>query len=430
MKVRQPLTEEEKRYLMQRKEAGATLAQIANELDCTLATVRKWWRIQRDGRVVAPRGRAPRGVLSTFRADVREQAIALKRQHPHWGPAVVRVELAEQLDVALAQLPSVSRLAALFKEQCPQAVQVRTRRVYPEQRPAAVQRPHERWQIDSKEAVPWGEREVATILLVRDPVGALLIASRAFRTTTAKGWRKLTRYEVQDTLRRAFREWGCPLQIQTDREAVFAGAATSDFPALFTLWLRGVGIEHVLSRSRRPTDQAHVERSHRTLGDLVWKDEQWSTLARLQSALEQGRRRHNYHLPSQAAHCAGRPPLVAHPWATHSGRPFHAAREWDTFALHEADAYLAQQLWVRRVSESGSISWGSHLYYVGVAARGQTVTVRFHLPARTFRVQDATGTLLKEIAVRHLSKADLIGPLPDHLCLPVGFQFPLPLQGV
>jgi hypothetical protein len=42
--------------------------------------------------------------------------------------------------------------------------------------------------MDSKEAVPVGGSDVATILNVRDPVGALMIASRAFVTTTEKRW--------------------------------------------------------------------------------------------------------------------------------------------------------------------------------------------------------------------------------------------------
>ena len=100
-----------------------------------------------------------------------------------------------------------------------------------------------------------------------------MIASQAFLTTTTQRWRKLTLAEIQATLRTAFAQWGLPLEIQTDREVVYVGSADTNFPSAFTLWLTGLGIQHVVSRSRRPTDQAQVERNHRTLGDMAWKDQ-------------------------------------------------------------------------------------------------------------------------------------------------------------
>jgi hypothetical protein len=47
-------------------------------------------------------------------AELAEQAVALKRSHPHWGPANVRLELQEQLGLAVADLPSDARLATLY----------------------------------------------------------------------------------------------------------------------------------------------------------------------------------------------------------------------------------------------------------------------------------------------------------------------------
>jgi hypothetical protein len=143
-------------------------------------------------------------------------------------------------------------------------------------------------------------------------------------------------------LRTAFTQWGCPLEIQTDHEDVYVGASTSDFPSRFTLWLPGLNIQHVTSCSHRPTDQAQVERSHRTLGDMTWKDETFAQVTELQAALDDRRQRYNVDLPVKAADCHRQPPLSVHPTAHFSGRPFCPELEWQLFDLNRVDTFLAQ----------------------------------------------------------------------------------------
>lgn len=430
MATRAPLTEVERQFICRCKKGGTTLKEIALELDCSLETTRKWWRHLRDGTRPRPRGRPPSGILSTYPATVREEAVGVKYAHPHWGPANVKLELKRQLGLEDDQLPSDSRLSALFKAECPEAVQPRKRRQYPAKPPPSVTRPHQRWQVDGKETVPVGNNDVATIVEIRDPVGALMIASRAIVTTTEKGWRKISLPEAQDTLRVAFAEWGQPLEVQTDHEVVYIGSPGSDFPSKFTLWLLGLGIIHIVSRNRRPTDQPHVERNHRTLGDMAWKDEHFDDVKPLQVTLDDRRQRYNEELPVHAANCRGRPPLEVYPWARHSGRPFHPALEWKLFDMERVDAYLASRVWTRKVSASGNVSIGGHLYYVGRAHLEETVSVRFIRETRAFRFQLTDGTLVAELPAVGLDKADLIGYVPIEEALPVVFQLPLPLEGV
>jgi transposase-like protein len=430
MATRAPLTEAEKEHIHDRKKEGATLAGIAHELDCAWGTARKWWRYQRDGKSPRPRGRPHTGILSTYPAEIRETAVVIKRAHPHWGPANVKVEMKRQMGLSDGDLPSDSRLSALFHAECPEAVQPRKRRQYPERPPPEVTHPHQRWQMDGKEKVPVGDDNVATVLNVRDPVGALITASRAFVTTTEKGWRKLTLWEVQDTLRLAFTQWGLPLEIQTDREAVYVGSSGSDFPSLFTLWLAGLGITHVVSRSKRPTDQPHVERTHRTLGDMAWKDERFDVVESLQTALDDRRQRYHEELPVQAADCQGRPPLEVRPWARHSGRPFHPALEWELFDMKRVDAYLARHVWTRQVSATGNVSLGGHPYYVGRTHLEETVSVRFIPETRSFRFRAGDGALVAELTAVGLDKVDIVGGMPVEQAFPLAFQLPLPLEGV
>lgn len=429
MVTRAPLTEFEKQYISMRKQQRATLPEIADELHCATATTRKWWRMQREQALPQPRGRPAAGILSTYPARVRQQAVALKRAHPHWGPANVQLELQQQLSLRVEQLPSLARLSALFKAECADAVQPRQHQQYPAQPPAAVSRPHQRWQIDGKEKVALAHGAIATLLNIRDPAGALMIGSQAIITTTAKAWRKVTLPEVQQALRLAFSQWGCPLEVQSDHEVVYVGSPESVFPSLFTLWLAGLGLTHIVSRARRPTDQPQVERGHRTLGDMAWKDEPPQTLEQLQGLLDARRHRYNHLLPVQAADCAGRPPLLVYPWALHSGRPFQPELEWAVFDLQRVDAFLARQVWTRQISASGNVGLGNHLYYLGRSHLQQTVSVQFLPARRTFRFQTADGSLISERPAVGLEQADLIGFQPI-MSITVPFQLPLPLLGV
>jgi hypothetical protein len=430
MTTRQPLTEAEKAYLAVRRAAGATYRCLAQELGCAYDTVRKHARRQRDHQVPQARGRPAHGILSTYPPDLVDQAVAVKQAHPHWGPANVRLELSRRAGAAVADLPSPARLSALFKARCPEAVQPHRRQYYSERPVPHAKGAHQRWQMDAKEKVPLADQTVATVLNVRDPVTAVMIASQAFLTTTAQGRRKLTLPEVQGVLRAAFAQWGCPLEIQTDHDDVYVGAATSDFPSRFTLWLVGLNMQHVTSRSHRPTDQAQVERGHRTLGDMTWKDESFARVTDLQTALVDRQQRYNTELPVTAADCDGRPPLSVHPTARFSGRPFQPELEWLLFDLNRVDAFLAQQVWVRHVGEQGQVGVGADHYYLGRAYAFQTVTVHFLPATRAFRFDLADGTHVVDMPARGLDKADLIGYMPLAERGPLIFQFPLPLVGV
>jgi len=125
MSTRVPLTEGEKQYIYERKQGGVSLERIAEEIGCAPMTARKWWRYQRDGTQPRPRGRPPLGILGTYPGTVGDTAVAIKRAHPHWGPANVRLELKRQLELEEEALPSSARLSTLFKARCPEAVQPR-----------------------------------------------------------------------------------------------------------------------------------------------------------------------------------------------------------------------------------------------------------------------------------------------------------------
>lgn len=299
MSNRTALDQEELAYLTRRKKAGANHAAVAQELGCARETVRKHWQAIRRGRIPRSPGRPATGILSTYPEEVRQQAIQLKRSHPHWGPRTVLVELSAHRSDPAQPLPHRSRLAALFKAICPEAVQPHTRVAPPEPAQPRATQVHQRWQVDAKEKVPLGDGGLATQLDIIDPASGMWVTSQAFGVSQNQTcWRKLTLTEIQNGVREGMARIGRPAEIQTDHEGVYAGAKQSDFPTRWQLWVIGLGIRPVFSRSGQPTDQAEVERLHRTIAELTWRNQPPHDLGDFQQQLARGRDRYNHLLPS------------------------------------------------------------------------------------------------------------------------------------
>lgn len=427
MANRMSITQAEKQFIQERKTAGDSLKQISEHLHCSIETVRKWWRCGRDQRTVRARGRPRQGALSTYESRITEKALELKRAHPHWGSKRVKLELQTTLQPDQPELPSNARLAVFFQERCPQAVQKRERRMLP---PPVLQvsHVHQRWQMDAKEGLEVGSERVNLQEIV-DVYSGLRITSQALVSTISTGWRHLTREEHQQVLRQAFSQWGFPAEVQTDHDGVFVNLQDPSFPTLFTLWLVGLGVTHVLSRPHRPTDQAQIERFHRTQADFVWKDQSFEHLSQLQQALDEHCQLYNQVYPSQAAHCHGKPPLLAFPSAVSTGQPYHPGLEWDLFDLRRVDAFLAQLVWTRKVAKNGIVFLGNHYYYLGNNLKGQSVSIRFLPASRTFRFQRADGQTILDLPAQCLEMDHIIGSIPASIPLPFGFQYALPGVG-
>jgi transposase InsO family protein len=105
---------------------------------------------------------------------------------------------------------------------------------------------------------------------IRDPVGEACIGAFVFPAGRKKPGRRVTFAQVRAALRICFACWNTlPEEVQTDNEALFVGQTQDPFPSQFTLWLQGLGIAHLMSRSRRPTDNAEVEHCHRTINEYA-----------------------------------------------------------------------------------------------------------------------------------------------------------------
>jgi transposase InsO family protein len=406
---------------------GRPLTDLADEHKCSYSCARKWWRVGRDhgleGLRRSGRKRAKTGALSRFDPRIAERALYWKRQHPKRGPTRILADMEKDPVLDGLVLPKRTALADFFREACPELLQKRQPRLAA---PPSPQHVHELWKMDAKEAIRLADGTVATVLEVREPVACVCLGAMAHAVQTAKAWRKLTLSEIRAALRRVFTEFGLPLGIQTDRERVYGRPPTEAFPTLFTLWLVGLGVEHHFTRPGQATDQAHVEREHRTLFDWLEEPQPLPNLDALQSALDEARYMHNYVLPSNAGNCQNRPPMEVHPEVLRPLRSYHLAAELALFDLARVDRFLARFTWSYKVSKVGQVSIADHTYSVGIAHAGKQVDVRFDPQNRHFVFHDGqTGRSIKRCPAKGLDVATITGlDAPMESNEPIQLSFP------
>jgi hypothetical protein len=271
---------------------------------------------------------------------------------------------------------------------------------------------HQRYQVDFKVEIPMVDGTWINLHTVRDPVGEATIG--AFVYATPKRTKRVSLEQVRAVLRACFARWGTlPDEVQTDGEPALIGQPQDTFPGRFTLWLKGLGIDHLVIRSGRPTDNGAVERCHRTVNDYAIVGNETVDVIRLQELLNQAVDELNRELPSRAKGCGGQPPITAHPELLQPRRPFCPEHELAVFDLKLVDAFLATFTWERTVGKTGQIEIGTKRYSVGRAHARRRVSVRFdpadrhfvffdpdqpeqeivRRPAQGLEVQDLTGLI-------------------------------------
>ena len=199
-------------------------------------------------------------------------------------------------------------------------------------------------------------------------------------------------------IRSAFARWETlPDALQTDNEVCLGGQPSDPAPSQLTLWLIGLGVEHRFIRPHTPTDQAQIERTHRTLDGFVGLPDPRLDVGQLQQRLDIEREQHNRCFPSRASDCAGRPPLVAHPELLRPRRPYRLECERQLFDLQRVYDYLATIRLERKVSSTGQIQLRGQSRGVGRALGGQTVIVQCDAEAHEWVVHQADGLELKRL---------------------------------
>jgi hypothetical protein len=271
-------------------------------------------------------------------------------------------------------------------------------------------KPHQCWEMDFK-----GDEMVKDCQKVISPFGVSDEASgaplaRCLHVLKAKGNRQgLTMRDVQRDLRQIFTQWGLPDALRMDRDSLFVGSSRLEWPGTLLLWLVGLGVQPIINRAFRPTDNALVERSHRTWKNDVLVGGHFADLLALQARSDQALEDRRCYLPSRHKGCNRRPPVQAYPELMSPRRRYQAQRERVLFDLQRVDVYLSQWAWQRQVDSTGKISLANRNHLVDRAYRGQIVKVRFDPQSREFVCTSVDQTELARLQLSEVSLDFILG---------------------
>jgi transposase InsO family protein len=422
-----------------RHQVGQSYAEIAIHMGVSKECVRYWCRRQRDaGDVYTRYHRAPRGLLSRFHPMVRYAILRLRLEHPRWGPNRILYKLRGRPTLTGLRLPSETQIGrylhqwSRFRRRSPAKT--------PDQRPKQPTTVHQRWQLDFKMGIALYNGTLVNLHTVYDPVGEACLAALVYPAgQVGRAPSKVTTAQVRTTLRHCFARWGTlPQEVQTDHDTALVAAQRAPFPSPLSLWLKGLGIEHVLIRPGRPTDNAEVERGHRTICDYAIVGNEKADWQTLQTILNQAVQELAFELPSRAEGCGRRPPVEAHPELLQCPRPFRTEWELALFDLQRVDAYLSTLTWERTVSKTGQVYIGARRYSVGRRFAHRKVLAKFDRSDRHFffyhrqqpqvEIQRRPALGLSTTELTGMSTGP-INPGPQQLLLPL-LRWPLPHREV
>lgn len=409
----QQTTVAERHHFVDLKLQGHTLKNIAEATGWSFACVRTWWRRYRNGGRSAldpADGRTQRGGrMSTFPEAIRAAFSEVKANHPGWGAPVAQARLAERMDVAEDELPSVSTIEKFWRENHPKLL-----RSHRPQRPKPAPDPvpeiceaHERWQMDFKEWMAVESVGYVDVLNIRDEATPVKIHSVVYPA------RQSTGRDIQEALRQAFTQWGLCDRLQTDRDKrLFNTQLDYPFPTVVILWLVGLGISHDIAPSA--PENGCVECFNGTWFERVLRGRTFQTIAEIQATSDEELHWMNHKLPSRGRACDGQPPLQAYPEANTPRRPFSRERERELFSMQRVYDYLSHQFWWRRVSQNGQVSLGGQRYGIGMAHAGEDVRIEFDADSVRFVAHNSDDEVIKRFQPKQLTAAHIIGLGPDH----------------
>ncbi|MFH1500071.1 MAG: IS481 family transposase [Verrucomicrobiota bacterium] len=344
---------------------GVGVSELCRRFGISRKTGYKWLgRFAKEGEaaLVARPPARPRRSNQTDQST-EEALLALRGEHPTWGPRKLRRRLQ---DLGSCDLPAVSTVARLLKRSgCIDPVV--TQQHQPWQRFTRPE-PNELWQMDFKGhfALHRGRCHPLTVL---DDHSRYLVGLRACDNEQTAS--------VQPCLTELFAHYGLPGSILCDNGPPWAGSGPEH--TVLTVWLLRLGVRVIHGRPFHPQTQGKDERFHRTLkADLLARHD-WSDLSQAQRRFDAYRRLYNHDRPHEALDLAV-PASRYRP----SPRPLPTRLPIAEYEPGEL---------VRPVKSKGEITFRNRFYYVGRAFAGLPVALRPTATDGVYRICYAAFTL-------------------------------------
>jgi putative transposase len=306
--------------------------------------LRRW---QAEGAAgLADRSRAPRSHPQAVAEELLEACLALRRQHPTWGPAKVKAALGRRSPGQ--PWPAASTIGALFDREGLTVRRKLRRRTPPGGPLFAAEAANDVWSIDFKGWFRTGDGIRVDPLTLSDACSRYLLRCQVVgRPDTTHVW---------PILDAAFREYGLPLRLRSDNGSPFA---TTGAGGLSRLSVRAVkaGVLPERITPGKPQENGRLERLHLTLLQDTASPPA-ATLRAQAARFRDFRATYNQDRPHAALGNAT-------PAECYAPSP----RRWDGVLRSPEPAVDA----VRRVKSNGLIRWHGVLVYISEALAGEPI---------------------------------------------------------
>lgn len=278
---------------------------------------------------------------------VEDAVVALRKQHPTWGPKKLRAWLQEHRSGLV--LPAPSTIGDILTRRGVTAARKRRLRVPPS--PVHLTQatcPNAIWTTDHKGSFRLSEGRCYPLTLM-DAWSRYFLKCEALSSTSEEAaW---PHYEA------AFREFGLPARIRSDNGVPFANANTPGRLSKLSVWWVKLGIELERIEPGHPEQNGQHERMHRTLEEAI--DAGKHDLTEQQRRFDAFRREWNHERPHEALgqRCPAR--IYETSW-----RPYPAVVRPPEYepGVH-----------VRTVYPVGTVCWRGQVFSVGKVLAGERV---------------------------------------------------------
>lgn len=331
-----------------------TVTAASAQLGVSRKTLHGWLRRYHEGGMagLADRSSAPKTTPHAVPAEQVTDIIALRGQHPTWGPKKLRAWLDREYP--RTQWPVTSTMGDLLRRRG----LVKKRRRRPGRaaesrlpfQPAT--RPNDTWCMDFKGHFPLGAGGRCHPLTTQDLVSRYLLVAAGMPTESdALVW---------PVLERAFQEHGMPRTIRHDNGTPFASTGPGGISRLSVRLIRlGIIVERTAVSS--PAQNGRLERMHRVMKAEVASPPQ-ATMRAQQEALDRFRGEYNDDRPHEA---------IGQQVPASLYRP--SPRTYPGF-LPEVE--YPQDVVPRRLYPQGVLKWHGVPVFVGVVLGGELVGLR------------------------------------------------------
>lgn len=208
-------------------------------------------------------------------------------------------------------------------------------------------------------------------------------------------WNLVPNSDVRDQLRRAFADWGRPLQLRVDNGSPWG--SVGEWPTELAMWAIGLGVGMIWNTPRCPQENGVIERSQGTADRWC---EPWTceTAEELQGRLERMDRLYREEYPYHG----GRSRLESYPGLVHSGRAYTAETECELWDWDRVASHLTRYIVTRHVNGRGMVSLYNRGHYIGRAHQGKDVQVTFDPVRVEWVFSDSRGTELRHLPAPEL----------------------------